>query len=120
MKHRMDRANSLTLPVQTQYDLSSTTYSPDGKIFQTEYAQKAVDNGRCEEEMRSRDAQLDLTTPRHLRLCSTVIGLRCKDGVVLAVEKLVISKLLVEGSNRRIYNADRHVGVVRTALNWHA
>lgn len=27
-----------------QYDLSSTTYSPDGKVFQTEYAQKAVDN----------------------------------------------------------------------------
>ncbi len=29
-----------------QYDLSATTYSPDGKVFQTEYAQKAVDNGR--------------------------------------------------------------------------
>ena len=43
---------------------------------------------------------------------STVLGLRCKDGVVLAVEKLIISKLLVEGSNRRIYNVDRHAGVV--------
>jgi 20S proteasome subunit alpha 7 len=43
-----------------------------------------------------------------------VIGLRCKDGVVLAVEKLIVSKLLVEGSNRRIYNVDRHAGVVRT------
>ncbi len=32
----------------------------------------------------------------------------------MAVEKLVISKLLVEGSNRRIYNVDRHAGVVRT------
>ena len=41
-----------------------------------------------------------------------MIGLRCKDGVVLAVEKLIISKLLVEGSNRRIYNVDRHAGVV--------
>ncbi len=29
-----------------QYDLSVTTYSPDGKIFQTEYAQKAVDGSR--------------------------------------------------------------------------
>ena len=27
-----------------QYDLAATTYSPDGKVFQTEYAQKAVDN----------------------------------------------------------------------------
>lgn len=73
--------------IGTGYDLSSTTFSPDGKVFQTEYAQKAVDNS------------------------STVIGLRCKDGVVLAVEKLVISKLLVEGSNRRLFNVDRHAGL---------
>lgn len=31
----------------SQYDLSATTYSPDGKVFQTDYAQKAVDNSRC-------------------------------------------------------------------------
>jgi len=29
------------------------------------------------------------------------------------VEKLIVSKLLVEGSNRRIYNVDRHAGMVR-------
>lgn len=28
-----------------QYDLSVSTFSPDGRVFQTEYAQKAVDNG---------------------------------------------------------------------------
>lgn len=59
----------------------------------------------------------NMTAPPHLALAclcrSTVIGLRCKDGVVLAVEKLILSKLLVEGSNRRIYNVDRHAGVVR-------
>jgi 20S proteasome alpha/beta subunit len=27
-----------------QYDLSATTFSPDGRVFQTEYATKAVDN----------------------------------------------------------------------------
>ncbi len=26
------------------YDLSATTFSPEGKIFQIEYAQKAIDN----------------------------------------------------------------------------
>ncbi len=33
-----------------------------------------------------------------------------------AVEKLVLSKLLVENSNRRIYNVDRHAGAVRHNL----
>lgn len=27
-----------------QYDASVSTFSPDGRIFQVEYAQKAVDN----------------------------------------------------------------------------
>lgn len=45
--------------------------------------------------------------------CSTAIGIRCKDGVVFGVEKLVLSKLYEEGSNKRIFNIDRHVGMVR-------
>ena len=43
---------------------------------------------------------------------STAIGLRVKDGVVLAVEKLIHSKLLVPGANRRIQTVDRHIGMV--------
>uniref|UniRef100_A0A7S0YIX0 Proteasome subunit alpha type-3 n=1 Tax=Polytomella parva TaxID=51329 RepID=A0A7S0YIX0_9CHLO len=78
--------------IGTGYDLSVTTYSPDGKVFQTEYAQKAVDSG------------------------NTVIGLRCKDGVVLAVEKPVMSKLYVEDSSRRIFNVDKHIGAVVAGL----
>uniref|UniRef100_A0A7S0WL28 Proteasome subunit alpha type-3 n=1 Tax=Chlamydomonas leiostraca TaxID=1034604 RepID=A0A7S0WL28_9CHLO len=78
--------------IGTGYDLSATTYSPDGKVFQTEYAQKAVDNS------------------------STVVGLKCKDGVVLGVEKVVVSKLLVENSNRRVYNVDRHAGAAVAGL----
>ena len=38
--------------------------------------------------------------------------MRVKDGVVLAVEKLVTSKLLLPGANRRIHTVDRHMGVV--------
>lgn len=45
----------------------------------------------------------------------TCIGIRCKDGVVLAVEKIITSKLLKPGANKRIANVDRNVGVV----SWH-
>jgi 20S proteasome subunit alpha 7 len=61
--------------------------------IQVEYAVKAVENG------------------------GTAIGIRCKDGVVLAVEKIITSKLLKPGANKRIATVDRHVGIVRnTAL----
>jgi len=30
------------------------------------------------------------------------VGVRCKDGIVLGFEKLIVSKMLVEGSSRRI------------------
>jgi len=78
--------------IGTGYDLSASTYSPDGRIFQVEYANKAVDNS------------------------GTAIGLRVKDGVVLAVEKLVHSKLLVPGANRRIQTVDRHIGLASSGL----
>ncbi|KAH7924036.1 N-terminal nucleophile aminohydrolase [Leucogyrophana mollusca] len=78
--------------IGTGYDLSASTYSPDGRIFQVEYANKAVENS------------------------GTAIGLRVKDGVVLAVEKLIHSKLLVPGANRRIQTVDRHVGLATAGL----
>ncbi|KIK96957.1 hypothetical protein PAXRUDRAFT_10488 [Paxillus rubicundulus Ve08.2h10] len=78
--------------IGTGYDLSASTYSPDGRIFQVEYANKAVENS------------------------GTAIGLRVKDGVVLAVEKLVHSKLLVPGANRRIQTIDRHIGMATAGL----
>ncbi|KAH8106096.1 20S proteasome subunit [Cristinia sonorae] len=78
--------------IGTGYDLSASTYSPDGRIFQVEYANKAVENS------------------------GTAIGLRVKDGIVLAVEKLVHSKLLVPEANRRIQTVEKHVGVATTGL----
>jgi 20S proteasome alpha/beta subunit len=42
----------------------------------------------------------------------TVIGLRGKDGVVFAVEKLVTSKLYEPGANRRIFSIDKNTGMV--------
>lgn len=82
------------LPLQTSigtgYDLTNSVFSPDGRNFQVEYAVKAVENG------------------------GTSIGIRCKDGVVLAVEKVISSKLLKPGANKRISTIDRHMGAVRS------
>lgn len=38
----------------------------------------------------------------------TVIGLKCKDGLLLAVENLRLSKLLVPFSNRRTFPVGAH------------
>lgn len=45
---------------------------------------------------------------------SALIGLKCKDGVVIGVEKLVLSKLLVEGSGRRVHPVGNHAGIAYT------
>ncbi|KAJ9591259.1 hypothetical protein L9F63_002192 [Diploptera punctata] len=73
--------------IGTGYDLSASQFSPDGRVFQVEYAHKAVENS------------------------GTVIGLRGKDGVVFAVEKLVSSKLYEPGTNRRIFSIDKNIGM---------
>lgn len=41
-----------------------------------------------------------------------MVGIKCLDGVILGAEKLVFSKLLVEGTNKRIYNVDNTIGCV--------
>lgn len=37
--------------------------------------------------------------------------MKCKDGILLAAEKQKFSRLLVDGTNRRIYNLDASIGV---------
>jgi len=78
--------------IGTGYDLSASQFSPDGRVFQVEYAQKAVENS------------------------GTVIGLRGKDGVVFAVEKIVTSKLMEHSANKRIFTVDRHIGLAVAGL----
>ena len=74
------------------YDQSSSHFSPDGRVFQIEYAGKAVENS------------------------GTAVAIRGKDGVVFAVEKIVTSKLYEKGANRRIFNIDTHIGMASAGL----
>jgi 20S proteasome subunit alpha 7 len=52
-----------------------------------EYAQKAIESGE------------------------TMVGLACSDGVILATEKIIGSKLQAKSSDRRIFSVDEHIGV---------
>ncbi|CAK9870940.1 unnamed protein product [Sphagnum jensenii] len=56
---------------RSEYDRGVNTFSPEGRLFQVEYAIEAI------------------------KLGSTAVGLKTKEGVVLAVEKRITSPLLV-------------------------
>lgn len=74
------------------YDLSVTTFSPDGRVFQVEYADKAVGNS------------------------GTAIAICCKDGIIFAVEKLLGSKMLVKGSAKRVFPIHKRAGMCIAGL----
>jgi len=74
------------------YDISASTFSPDGRIFQIEYAAKAVDNS------------------------GTALGLKCNDGIVLCVEKPLQSKMMLPSSSRRLHTVDTNSGLAITGF----
>jgi len=73
--------------IGTGYDLSSTTFSPEGRVFQTEYAMKSVENS------------------------GTAIGVKCSDGVVIAVEKIYQSRMMIKDSLKRVHFVEKHIGI---------
>jgi 20S proteasome subunit alpha 3 len=69
-----------------RYDGRTNTFSPEGRLFQVEYAIEAINNaGSC-------------------------VGLLAKDGVIIAAEKKTVSKLLQPPkSSEKVYMLDDHV-----------
>jgi 20S proteasome subunit alpha 7 len=55
--------------------------------------------------------QLKLQSKSLFIISRTIVGVKCKDGVILGAEKLVFSKLLVEKTNKRIFNVDKNIGM---------
>jgi 20S proteasome subunit alpha 7 len=44
------------------------------------------------------------------------VGVRCKNGIVLGTEKIVVSKMLVGGTDKRIFSISQKAGAVVNGL----
>ncbi|KAK9896025.1 proteasome subunit alpha type 5 [Cystobasidium minutum MCA 4210] len=77
---------------RSEYDRSVSSFSPEGRIFQIEYAIEAI------------------------KLGSTTVGIQTSEGVVLGVEKRVQSPLLESSSIEKIMEIDSHIGCAMSGL----
>ncbi len=77
---------------QMGYDRAITIFSPDGRLYQVEYAREAVKRG------------------------ATAIGIKTKEGVVVIADKRVGSKLLESDTIEKIYKIDDHICAATSGL----
>ncbi len=74
------------LPAQQGYDRAITVFSPDGRLYQVEYAIETVRRG------------------------TIAVGVKCKDGIVIAVEEKP-RKLQIADIAQKVFQIDDHIGV---------
>jgi proteasome alpha subunit len=79
------------VPEYMGYDRTIAVFSPDGRLFQVEYAKEAVKRG------------------------TTSLGIAFKDGIVFGTIK-PMGKLVVSESVEKIYQVDDHIAVVAAGL----
>ncbi len=77
---------------QMGYDRAITVFSPDGRLFQVEYAREAVKRG------------------------ATAIGVKTREGVLLLADRRVASKLLEITTIEKIYRIDDHIYAATSGL----
>jgi len=73
-------------------DRAITVFSPDGRLFQVEYALETVNRG------------------------ATILGIVCSEGVVLGAEEKIESKLQDPNFNWKLYEVDEHLGAAVVGL----
>ena len=74
------------LPAQQGYDRAITVFSPDGRLYQVEYALETVRRG------------------------TIAVGIKTKEGIVIAVEEKP-RKLQISETAQKIFQVDDHIGV---------
>ncbi|WP_436930974.1 archaeal proteasome endopeptidase complex subunit alpha [Halosimplex halobium] len=72
---------------QQAYDRGTSIFSPDGRLYQVEYAREAIKRGTAS------------------------VGVRTADGVVLAADRQVRSPLVEKGSIEKLHRVDDHIAV---------
>jgi proteasome alpha subunit len=76
-----------------EYDGAITIFSPEGRIYQVEYALELVKRG------------------------SPIVGVRSKEGVILAAMEPKLSKLAAPSNSKKVFKIDDHVGVAIAGLS---
>jgi len=79
-------------PASSAYDRAITVFSPDGRLFQVEYAREAVKRG------------------------TTAVGLVYADGVLLATDTSLKTRLVKTDSIEKIFAIDGHIGAATSGL----
>jgi len=80
------------MPKGMGYDRAITVFSPDGSLYQVSYASEAVKKG------------------------ATALGIKCSEGIVLAVDKRIPSKLVEPESFEKIFRIDEHIGAATSGI----
>ena len=78
---------------RSEYDRGVNTFSPEGRLFQVEYAIEAIKIG------------------------TTAIGISTSEGIVLAVEKRLLSPLQEASSVEKLAEIDSHIGCAMSGLS---
>jgi proteasome alpha subunit len=74
------------------YDRAITVFSPDGRLFQVEYALETVNRG------------------------ATIVGIVCPEGVILGAEEKIETKLQDTNFTWKLYAVDDHLGAAVVGL----
>lgn len=74
------------------YDRAITVFSPQGRLYQVEYAREAVKKGTIS------------------------LGIVYSDGVLLGADKNVVERLMVSDAVEKLYQVDSHIGAATSGL----
>lgn len=76
-----------------RYDSRTTTFSPEGRLFQVEYAMEAISQA------------------------GAAVGMKTRSGVTIAAERRILSKLLESSEKEKTYYINEHIAVAVAGIS---